>query len=65
MRSNEGFIENSLGFKIIADHQAAHAPVREQGPKEIWFLLTPEEFLLTPEEEEAIWKSILDYINDK
>lgn len=58
MRSNEGYIENSLGFKIVADQQGAHAPVREQGPEEIWFLLTPEE-------EDALWKSIFDYINDK
>jgi hypothetical protein len=57
MRSKEGYIENSLGFKVIPDHEAAHAPVREQEPEEVWFLLTPEE-------EDAIWQSIFDHIND-
>jgi hypothetical protein len=31
--------------------------VREQEPEEVWFLLTPEE-------EDAIWQSIFDHIND-
>jgi hypothetical protein len=57
MRSKEGYIENSLGFKVIPDHEAAYAPVREQEPEDIWVILSDEE-------KDAIWQTIFDHIND-
>ena len=58
MRPIEGFIENQLGFKVIPDHEAAYAPVREKAPSTIYIMEW------SPEMSEALWEIILDEINN-
>ena len=58
MRPTEGFIENQLGFKVIPDHEAAYAPVREEVPSTIYMIEW------SPEMSEALWEIILDEINN-
>lgn len=58
MRPIEGFIENQLGFKVIPDHEAAYAPVREKAPSTIYIMEWSHEM------SEALWEIILDEINN-
>ena len=58
MRSSEAFIENQLGFKIVPDHEAAYAPVREEASSIIYMIEW------SPEMSEALWEIILDEINN-
>lgn len=58
MRSSEAFIENQLGFKIVPDHEAAYAPVREEESSIIYMIEW------SPEMSEALWEIILDEINN-
>jgi len=58
MRPIGRFIENQLGFKMIPDHEAAYAPVREEAPSTIYMIEW------SPEMSEALWEIILDEINN-
>jgi hypothetical protein len=58
MRPPEGFIENQLGFKVIPDHEAAYAPVREEASSIIYIMEW------SPEIINALWEIIFDEINN-
>ena len=59
MSPTEGFIENQLGFKVIPDHEAAYAPVREEEASSTIYMIE-----WSPEMSEALWEIILDEINN-
>ena len=59
MRATEGFIENQLGFKVVPDKEAAHAPVKEEAPSTTFYYVT-----WTQDMDMLLWSSLLDDLNN-